>query len=66
MHKKEMKHDKNYLKLQWVYQCFKNVSWLTLYNVLSTYRFLSGNKCKNNINSMSKTKIKRYVLKRFY
>ena len=39
MHKKEMKHDKNYLKLQWVYQCFKNVSWLTFFKVLSTYRF---------------------------
>ena len=57
-----MKHYKNDLEFRWAYQGLKRLK--------SIYRFYSGNKCINNINSMFQIDVKitfsRYAFKRFY
>ena len=50
-YKKEKKHYENDLEFQWVYQNFKKYI-LVYIRLKSTHRFLSGNKCTNNIDSI--------------
>ena len=53
LHKKEMKHHKNYLEFQRVYQGFKNIFWLIQGKNRQTY-FHSENKCINKNTLMFK------------